>query len=493
MPCSRTSSRSTSSRRSRSTSAASAASKRSCAGARSRAASCRRATSFLSRSARAVIVAITWLVFDRIAERAQGVGGVAEAVLDRRQRVAAGAADHDFLPRLKKLKSALDERGFGLTIELTEDSLVQSDDSSLASLERVRKLGVDLSIDDFGKGYSSLSYLKQIPATEIKIDKRFIGTIAIDEKDQQIVKTVDRARARARHARRRGRRGQRRGAGRRARASVARWRRASSSAGRCAAISSPSGSTTTSPTRDQLRRSRRADLDRRAAPSALEPANASTRMRSCGTQRVPTGWSMGLLLDFAYLLACVLALAVDPLPARARARTARLRDALRGRARRAGSSAASGCTASSAGEVTLLKPLVALLEREHARHAARDLRVHEHRPRDGAQAVSAAHASCRFRSICRSSCAAALRRFDPRLVIIVESEFWPNFIRVCAPAAAMPSSIVNGKMSAKSQRVHARTRPDSARARRRSTSSPCRPTSTRSGSARSACPRSAFG
>jgi EAL domain-containing protein (putative c-di-GMP-specific phosphodiesterase class I) len=68
--------------------------------------------------------------------------------------------------------------------------LVQGDDSSLACLERVRKLGVDLSIDDFGKGYSSLSYLKQIPATEIKIDRRFIGTIAIDGKDKQIVKTV---------------------------------------------------------------------------------------------------------------------------------------------------------------------------------------------------------------------------------------------------------------------------------------------------------------
>ena len=49
---------------------------------------------------------------------------------------------------------------------------------------------IDFSIDDFGKGYSSLSYLKQIPATEIKIDKRFIGTIAIDEKDKHIVKTV---------------------------------------------------------------------------------------------------------------------------------------------------------------------------------------------------------------------------------------------------------------------------------------------------------------
>ena len=77
-----------------------------------------------------------------------------------------------------------------LTIELTEDSLVQGDASSLASIERLRKLGVELAIDDFGKGYSSLTYLKQIPAAEIKIDKRFIGTVAVDQTDKQIVKTV---------------------------------------------------------------------------------------------------------------------------------------------------------------------------------------------------------------------------------------------------------------------------------------------------------------
>ena len=137
-----------------------------------------------------VIVSITWFVFDRIAQRLQEW-----AALPKPFSIAVNVspqvlADREFVTRLKTLKSALDEWGFGLTIELTEDSLVQSDDSSLASIERVRKLGIDLAIDDFGKGYSSLSYLKQIPATEIKIDKRFIGTIALDEKDQQIVKTV---------------------------------------------------------------------------------------------------------------------------------------------------------------------------------------------------------------------------------------------------------------------------------------------------------------
>ena len=136
------------------------------------------------------IVGITWLVFDQIAERVKEW-----AALPKPFSIAVNVSpqvlgEAEFVPRLRQLKSRLDEWGFGLTIEITEDRLVQGDDSSLASIERVRKLGVDLAIDDFGKGYSSLSYLKQIPATEIKIDKRFIGTIAIDEKDQQIVKTV---------------------------------------------------------------------------------------------------------------------------------------------------------------------------------------------------------------------------------------------------------------------------------------------------------------
>jgi diguanylate cyclase (GGDEF)-like protein len=136
------------------------------------------------------IVAITWLVFDRIVERLKDWGSVI-APFSIAVNVAPQVLTHaEFIGRLRNLKAALDERGFGLIIELTEDSLVQSDDAALVSIERVRKLGIDLAIDDFGKGYSSLTYLKQIPATEIKIDKRFIGTIALDEKDQHIVQTV---------------------------------------------------------------------------------------------------------------------------------------------------------------------------------------------------------------------------------------------------------------------------------------------------------------
>jgi len=136
------------------------------------------------------IVPLTWLVFDRIVAQLASWSAMPESFSVAVNVSPQILAHPEFTTRVKALKAALDERKFKLTIELTEDSLVQGDASSLASIERLRKLGVELSIDDFGKGYSSLTYLKQIPATEIKIDKRFIGTVAVDETDKQIVKTV---------------------------------------------------------------------------------------------------------------------------------------------------------------------------------------------------------------------------------------------------------------------------------------------------------------
>ena len=136
------------------------------------------------------IVPLTWLVFDRVIAQLPTWTAMPES-FSIAVNVSPQILSHpEFTTRVKTLKSAFDARKLKLTIELTEDSLVQGDASSLASIERLRKLGVDLAIDDFGKGYSSLTYLKQIPAAEIKIDKRFIGTVAVDKTDKQIVKTI---------------------------------------------------------------------------------------------------------------------------------------------------------------------------------------------------------------------------------------------------------------------------------------------------------------
>jgi EAL domain-containing protein (putative c-di-GMP-specific phosphodiesterase class I) len=140
--------------------------------------------------ANGAIVPLTWLVFERIVAQLEAWSSL-PAGFSVAVNVSPQILSHpEFTTRVKALLAALDARKLKLTIELTEDSLVQGDASSLASIERLRKLGVDLAIDDFGKGYSSLTYLKQLPAAEIKIDKRFIGTVAVDETDKQIVKTV---------------------------------------------------------------------------------------------------------------------------------------------------------------------------------------------------------------------------------------------------------------------------------------------------------------
>jgi diguanylate cyclase (GGDEF)-like protein len=140
--------------------------------------------------ANGAIVPLTWLVFERIVVQLEAWSSL-PAGFSVAVNVSPQILSHpEFTTRVKALLAALEARKLKLTIELTEDSLVQGDASSLASIERLRKLGVDLAIDDFGKGYSSLTYLKQIPAVEIKIDKRFIGTVAVDETDKQIVKTV---------------------------------------------------------------------------------------------------------------------------------------------------------------------------------------------------------------------------------------------------------------------------------------------------------------
>ncbi len=136
------------------------------------------------------IVPLTWLVLDKSLEcarrwlRPEGPFSVAV-------NVAPQLLTHrEFFPRVERLAEALRVLGMQLTVELTEDSLVRGHEGAPLALERLRKLGIGISIDDFGKGYSSLTYLKEIPATEVKIDKGFVEAVAGDSKDRQIVQAV---------------------------------------------------------------------------------------------------------------------------------------------------------------------------------------------------------------------------------------------------------------------------------------------------------------
>jgi diguanylate cyclase (GGDEF)-like protein/PAS domain S-box-containing protein len=91
------------------------------------------------------------------------------------------------------IRVALERSGLppqSLSLDVTETAFIDAlEDNSLA-LERIRALGVGISIDDFGMGYSSLSYLKRLPADTLKIDRSFLGGFGEDARDTALVRMV---------------------------------------------------------------------------------------------------------------------------------------------------------------------------------------------------------------------------------------------------------------------------------------------------------------
>jgi diguanylate cyclase (GGDEF)-like protein/PAS domain S-box-containing protein len=80
--------------------------------------------------------------------------------------------------------------GSRLTLDVTETVYVKALEGSTTDLDRLRRLGVKFSIDDFGMGYSSLSYLKRLPADALKIDKSFVWGLEEDGADTAIVRMI---------------------------------------------------------------------------------------------------------------------------------------------------------------------------------------------------------------------------------------------------------------------------------------------------------------
>lgn len=74
-----------------------------------------------------------------------------------------------------------------IEIEITEDSLLRHHQQTLASLNLLSQAGVSVALDDFGVGYSSLSYLQQFPIQKLKIDRSFIINITNDHQQRQLV------------------------------------------------------------------------------------------------------------------------------------------------------------------------------------------------------------------------------------------------------------------------------------------------------------------
>ena len=75
-------------------------------------------------------------------------------------------------------------------LEITESSFMQDPERALKTLRELDALGVEISIDDFGTGFSSLSYLKRLPVDELKIDRAFVMNMLDDADDFTIVRST---------------------------------------------------------------------------------------------------------------------------------------------------------------------------------------------------------------------------------------------------------------------------------------------------------------
>lgn len=77
-----------------------------------------------------------------------------------------------------------------LGIEITETSMMNNVDMTIESLKKIHDIGVQISIDDFGAGYTSINYLKQLPVDVLKIDQSFIKGIPHNQNDMAITGAV---------------------------------------------------------------------------------------------------------------------------------------------------------------------------------------------------------------------------------------------------------------------------------------------------------------
>jgi diguanylate cyclase (GGDEF)-like protein/PAS domain S-box-containing protein len=96
----------------------------------------------------------------------------------------------EFLPRLKAMLRENALSAHLLEVELTESAFMQHAAEEAASLHELRELGIGISVDDFGMGYSSLSYLKHFPVTKLKIDRSFVRGMVQDVNDAAIVRAI---------------------------------------------------------------------------------------------------------------------------------------------------------------------------------------------------------------------------------------------------------------------------------------------------------------
>lgn len=94
---------------------------------------------------------------------------------------------------VEQIRTTLRETGIApgcLKLEITESAVMENAENAILMLKQIRELGVQLCIDDFGTGHSSLSYLQRFPIDTLKVDRSFVNAMEDGSENGEIVRTV---------------------------------------------------------------------------------------------------------------------------------------------------------------------------------------------------------------------------------------------------------------------------------------------------------------
>lgn len=80
--------------------------------------------------------------------------------------------------------------GWRICVEITESEWMRWDDMAISQLTELRASGIRIALDDFGAGYSSIAYLRQLPVDRIKLDRSLVAGMTSDGKAQRIVASI---------------------------------------------------------------------------------------------------------------------------------------------------------------------------------------------------------------------------------------------------------------------------------------------------------------
>ncbi len=110
-------------------------------------------------------------------------------------RIAVNLSSRQFSKRdlVGDIARTLDEYDMDpkrINIEITEGTLATNIEATVRTLEKLNAIGVTISIDDFGVGYSSLNYLKRFPIHKLKIDQSFVRDVTGDANDAAIAGAI---------------------------------------------------------------------------------------------------------------------------------------------------------------------------------------------------------------------------------------------------------------------------------------------------------------